>query len=348
MIRALLMLLMLATPAMAQDARPVVSVIAETRSVPAPGFVGQIEAGISVDLGFPMVGTMAERMVSLGEQVARGDALARLDPEDLMAQVRSAEAGVSVAEANASSASDARDRAQQLAGQGAGTQVALDSAERGASAANAALEQARATLVQAEDQLSLATLTAPRDGIVTEVYEDQGATLAAGDPVLQLSALTGREIVIDLSEEDATGLTRGDPFRAELIAAPDITAEATLGRIEPVASQTTRTRRVHLDLADPPQAFRIGALARVRPVVSDAKAIALPLTLLLDPEGDAAVWVVDRGEETATVRRTPVTVAGTIADHAVISDGISPGAEIVARGIHSLTDGQPVGRRIAP
>ncbi len=55
-------------------------------------FVGIVTANSETDLGFPMIGTIAERPVSTGDQVAQGDVLARLDPEDLEADVRAAEA----------------------------------------------------------------------------------------------------------------------------------------------------------------------------------------------------------------------------------------------------------------
>ncbi|RAK15300.1 hypothetical protein ATI53_102456 [Salipiger aestuarii] len=51
--------------------RPLVSVIARRQSLPQFDFVGAVAARIAVDLGFPMIGTVAERPVSPGD---RGDA----------------------------------------------------------------------------------------------------------------------------------------------------------------------------------------------------------------------------------------------------------------------------------
>lgn len=44
-----------------QTPRPVVSVIAARQSLPQPDFVGPVAARVAVDLGFPMIGTVAER-----------------------------------------------------------------------------------------------------------------------------------------------------------------------------------------------------------------------------------------------------------------------------------------------
>ncbi|MDO6585282.1 efflux RND transporter periplasmic adaptor subunit [Salipiger sp. 1_MG-2023] len=325
-----------------QTPRPVVSVIVARQSLPQPDFVGPIAARIAVDLGFPMIGTVAERPARLGDRVAKGDVLARLDPEELTARLRAAEAGVSVAEANASSARDARDRAETLKARGVETQVTLDNATRALAAAEAALTQAQAQRAQAEDLLGLATLSAPQDGIVTATYADQGDTLAAGDPVVQVSGLTQREMLIDLSEADAMRLDPGALFDVQLISEPSITSVATLDRIEPVAAQSTRTRRAHLALIEPPDAFRIGTLARARPQGDGQSAIALPEAAILDDK----VWRVSRGAGGATAQLTSVTVAGSLMGYAVITNGISEGDEVITRGIHSLQDGQPVGERI--
>jgi RND family efflux transporter MFP subunit len=351
MTRALLLFLCLTLPAAAEDAlprdtapRPVVSVIADLQNALAVSYVGTVSAKVEVALGFPMIGTIAERPVSQGDTVREGEALAQLDPEDLDASVRAAEAGVSVAEAQANSASDARDRARELAARGVGSQIRLDDAERGLVAAKARLEQAEAALARARDMRALAILKAPWDGIVTQVYEDSGATLAAGQPVLQLSSTGDREVVIDLNEAEAAALKPGAEFMARLVADSSVSAMARLDRIDPVAEKSTRTRRAHLLLMAPPAAYRLGALAHVvRATAADA-AIVLPRTAILDTAAKPAVWVVDRSSN--AVRRTPVQLGEELGGYAIVTSGLSAGDEIVTRGIHSLQDGQIVGPRV--
>lgn len=352
MTRALLLLLCLAGPVLAEDAsppetapRPVVSMIAALQDELAISYVGTVAAKVEVALGFPMIGTIAERSVSQGDTVREGEVLAQLDPEDLDASVRAAEAGVSVAGAQAKSARDARDRAQVLATRGVGSQTRLDDAERALVAAEARLEQAEAALARARDNRALAILKAPWDGIVTQVYEDPGATLAAGQAVLQLSGTEDREVVIDLNEAEAAALKPGAGFIARLVADNEVMVQATLDRIDPVAEKSTRTRRAHLLLQAPPDAFRLGALAHVSPETAAGAAIVLPVTAILDVGGTASVWVVDRPG--GAVRRTPVRLGDEIGGYAIVTSGLAAGDEIVTRGIHSLQDGQIVGPRVS-
>ncbi len=324
--------------------RPVVSEIADLRDELSISYVGTVAAKVEVDLGFPMIGTIAERPVSQGDIVSEGDVLARLDPEDLDANVRSAEAGVAVAQAQDNSARDARDRARELAARGAGAQTRLEDSERALVAAEARLEQSRAALARANDARALAMLRAPQDGIIATTYEEPGATLAAGQPVLKLSGVSAREIVIDLSEADAAALQPDAEFVARLVANPEVAARARLDRIDPVAEKSTRTRRAHLLLNAPPPSFRLGALAHVARATASGASIVLPWKALLAADTAPAVWVVDRSDN--TVHRKAVQLGERFDDYVIVVSGVAAGDEIVTRGIHSIEDGQIVGPRI--
>ncbi|MGB3314403.1 MAG: efflux RND transporter periplasmic adaptor subunit [Albidovulum sp.] len=349
----ILMVLSLALPAAAETPtteataapRPVVSVIVRQETALPVSYVGTVVAGIQTDLGFPLPGTIAERPVSAGDIVRSGELLARLDPENLDTGLRAAEAGVVVATAQLRSATDARDRAQKLAQRGVGSETRLEDAERALVAATSQLEQAEAIRTRAADILGLATLTAPQSGVVTAVHAEQGTTLSAGQPVLTLAATDAREIVIDLAERDVAAMEPGTAFVAELVANPDLRAHARLDRIDPVAERTTRTRRLHLVLDAPPETFRLGALTRVSPAAGPDAGVVLPATALLESGRASSVWVVDRDDD--TVRQVPVTIGMTIAEFVLVADGLEAGSEVVVKGVHSLTEGQKVGPRMA-
>ncbi|WP_420407323.1 efflux RND transporter periplasmic adaptor subunit [Hoeflea sp.] len=337
------MMMFIPTGVPAQDmARPVVSVIVDTVDGIPLSYTGIVVARTEVNLGFPMIGTVASRPVDVGAVVARGDELAQLSNEDLNSDLRSAEAGIIVARAQLRSASSARDRIRQLADRGVASPSQLEDAERAFVSAEARLEQALASKASAEDMIDLATLTAPFDGVVTETLAEAGTTLSAGQTVLRLAEIGEREVVIDVSDEDAGLLARGDRFSVRLLANESVTAEAVLTRIDPVAERNTRTQRLHLALDDPSAAFRLGALARVEPARGSEKKIAVPVSALLDPP---AVWVVNRTDN--TVERRPVSVEESNDAIAIIESGLEAGDEVIIKGVHSLEQDQVVGPRVS-
>jgi len=339
-------------PAFAEDspetapavARPVVSVIVGPDSEATARYAGIVAARVETSLGFPLAGTIAERPVFAGDLVEKGAVLARLDPEDFEAALRSAESGVTVAQAQLRSATDARDRAQVLAQRGVASATQLDDATRALVAAQAQAEQAEASRVRAQDQLALATLTAPQDGVVTSVTAESGAAVSAGQEVLTLAGTEEREIVIDLSEQAMAAYPLGATFDAHLATNPFVTATAVLDRIAPVADPTTRTRRLHLSLPeDAPDAFRLGALARVSAADLTESGIVVPSSAILTDAEGPSVWVVDRSDNTVHLR--PITTGRANGTVTLVAGGLAAGEEVVTRGIHSLEDGQRVAGR---
>lgn len=334
------------TVASAEEARrPVVSEFVTPKSGLQPSWVGTVAARIETDLGFPRIGTLAERPVNLGDVVTQDQVLALQDPQDLDADLRAAQAGVTVAEARANSARDAADRVNALVKRGVDSEAASQSAAAQLAAAEAFLEQAQATLVGAEDARKNATLRAPQEGVVTQVFAEPGSTLAAGAPVLRLAGTEDREVIIDLSESDVAGLIIGAIFSVRLEANPALETTAHLTSIDPVATRATRTRQLRLAMAaDAPAGFRLGALVQVEPMDETAVRTSLPLTALIDGSEPTQVWRIsttDRSVSRVTVETGPI--AG---NRVLILNGLSTGDEIVVKGVNSIKDGQIVGPRV--
>jgi RND family efflux transporter MFP subunit len=349
--KVFLLAMICALPAQAEDTspfkhppRPVISELVNLQTGQRESYVGTVVSRIEIDLGFPLIGTIAERPVDAGDLVAKGQVLARLNPEDLDADLRAAEAGVAVATAQLRSARDASERAAELKARGVGSDTRAEDAERALTAAKARVIQADAALARAFDMRGFASLEAPQDGVITRVFAESGATLSAGQPVLRLAATEEREIVIDLAENDLAALNIGTEFDVVLAANSSITAKATLTRIDPVADRNTRTRRLHLTLTNPPGSFRLGALARVSPAINSSAGVAINASAILDVNGNPAVWVVDRS--TNKVALTPVTIGNRFGAQMRITEGLSAGDEVIVKGIYSLVDGQIVGPRV--
>lgn len=363
MIRAIAVAMMIASPAAAlhlpawldfsthaENAgppRPVVTEILEDRDGNAtwvPGFVG---SRTEVDMAFQTLGRMVSRPVDLGDRVKQGDVIALLDSEDMAAVTRAAQAALASAEVQRNTAQTTLQRTQALAARNVATSAQLEQAQQAAAAAAAGAQQARSELVRAQDAQANARMIAPFDGVVSAVYENPGAVVGAGAPVVQLAAEDQREALIDLPETALVGLPPDAGFTVWQRTAPDRQIAARLDRIDPMADTATRTRRLHLTLpSDAP--FRLGALVRARMGTEGAPVLTLPSEAIFERDGKAHVWRVTRTEDAAHVSAVPVTSGADFQGRRIISEGLAPGDEIVMRGIHSLHDGQAVGRRVDP
>lgn len=333
----------------AAPVRPVVSeileagpTIAAVRSIP-----GVIAAATEVQMAFQTLGRMIERPVDIGDRVKAGDLLARLDPEDLAASTRAAKAALASAEVNLTTARNAADRARSLAERNVASIAQLEQAERALSGARSAVEQARARLKSAGDSEGYAMMRAPIGGVVSAIRAAPGAVVAAGDPVLTLSSEDELEARVDLTEAELLGVVPGTEFLVTREQGDTQPIRGRVDRISPVADPQTRTRRVHIALPKG-SGLRLGSLVRASRLAGPAVALTIPATALLDSSRGPAVWVVERQGETAHVTLNPVVPGARVGDRIEVIQGLVPGAEIVTRGVRSLKDGQPVGRRVAP
>lgn len=328
--------------------RPVVTEIVADTSAQARSIPGVIAARTEVQMAFQTLGRMIERPVDVGDRVTQGQLLARLDPDDLTGTVRAAEAALTAAEVNLTTATNTERRARSLASRNVASRAQLEQAEQGLAAAQSAVRQAQAELERARDAEGFTVMTAPMAGVISAVTATPGAVVAAGDPILTVSSEDKVEAAIDLTEAQLAGIEPGTPYLIWREGDGAQPARGTVDRIAPVADAQTRTRRVYINLADT-SGFRLGSLIRARPEGGETTVLTVPeAAVLRDAGGAASVWIVTRAGDTATVARHPVTLGDAAGGRVTVTAGLDTGAEIVTRGVNSLTDGQAVGRRVAP
>jgi HlyD family secretion protein len=152
-------------------------------------FSGRLE-GYESDIGAKVGGRVQEVTVREGASVKRGEVLARLDDDELQAQLKGAQAQIKAAqqqEENArlqinvlqSQIAEARLRLQQSQGQ---TQGQVFQSEAQLAAAQAQLNQAQAGVVQAQANLAQARVdrdrfvSLAREGVVAQQRADQAET----------------------------------------------------------------------------------------------------------------------------------------------------------------------------
>ncbi len=339
-------------PAAQQDTpappRPVVSIVLSDQPIVRRSVPGIIAAKVDVDLGFQTFGRLVQRPSDIGDVVQTGDLLAALDPEELQGNVAAAKAAVAAAEVRLQTARATAERTRALAARHVTSIANLEQVENALVAAEAAAQQAQSELIRARDAEGYAQMTAPFDGVISDVYENVGAVVAAGKPIVQLSADDRLEAIIDLPEASLVQVKIGDLFDVWSEATPEQIVSADVRLIEPMADAATRTRRVRLSLHRK-NGVRIGSLIRARPALSRGFALSIPAQAVRVVDGRHAVWLVTRTPQSAQVSLHSITLAGPDIDGLIaVKSGLEPGQEIVIRGTHSLIEGQPVGRSISP
>lgn len=154
-------------------------------------------------------------------------------------------------------------------------------------------------------------------------------------PVRTAAAEAQAEMQADAAPEARADAGTG----AQADAAPDSAPDRS-----PDAGPDVQTDAATDAAPDAPPNAAAGAQtgADRQPTAADSAPAAPP------PATPAFVWVVTRSGDSATVDRRPVTTGARVGNRVVITSGLAEGAEVVIRGVHSLTAGQAVGRRMDP
>ncbi|HET9603530.1 MAG TPA: efflux RND transporter periplasmic adaptor subunit [Gemmatimonadales bacterium] len=275
---------------------------------------GKIDAKTSVDISADITGRITKIGVKEGDLVKKGQFLLQIDPTQYQAAVSRAEglvassqAATVQARANRDQAERALTRAKQLASSGTNlispeaveqAQTAFDVAAANLKASQAQLDQSRASLREAQDQLSKTHLVAPMDGRVVRVAKEVGevavpSTFSSAEGLLVTVAdLSVILATVQVDETDVVRLQQGDSVQVTIDAFPDTTFTGRVTKISNSAVLTaTQTAggsqdravdfEVEVTLDNPPEDVRPDLSCTARIVTATRKdVLSVPIIAL--------------------------------------------------------------------
>ena len=184
---------------------------------------GEIQARHESNLGFRVAGKVVERPVDVGQRVAAGDLLARLDDQDQRNAVTAAQSDVAAAQAFVEESRTQEERQRKLLADGYTTRTQYDNAQRRYAQAQADLDSAQAKLRSAQDTLSYTELRADRAGVITAKGAEPGQVVASGQMVVRLADPSEREAVFQVPGASLRleGRTELPPVEVRLVSDPE-------------------------------------------------------------------------------------------------------------------------------
>ena len=356
---------------------------------------GKIQPKKKVDISADITGRITKIAVREGDLVKQGQFLLQIDPTVYEANLQRAQALLSAAEAGAVQARANRDQARRAlqrtkelrqqnpnlvpAEQLEQAETAYDIAEANLNAAQHQVDQSRAAVREARDQLAKTRLVAPMTGRVTRLPVEEGevavpSTFSKDVALLMtVSDLSVIQAEVRVDETDVVRIHLGDSVEVSIDAFTDTTF---IGRVTKVSNSSVLTAatsatgqsdravdyEVEITLDHPPADVRPDLSATARIVTDTRKQpLSIPIIALTvrehtpvstenRPVDTAAartkketegVFVVDKGA--ATFRPVKVGIAGD--EYFEVLDGLKEGETIVAgpyQAIRDLKDGARV------
>ena len=344
---------------------------------------GRIQPKTQIKISADVSAKIKKLGVVEGQWVEKGTFLVGLDRERYLAAVESAEANVRSAQANATLVRQNLDRAQkefarskELQARGLESQSEFDARQTAHQVEEARhksaieqVEQARAALKQARDDLSKTTIYAPMSGTVSELNKEVGE-IALGsqfqaDVILVVADLSEMEAQVNVDENDIVSIRAG---QAAEIQTDALLAQPLQGEVAEISSSantaalgTTEQKtefEIKIAVTKPPQTLRPGMTASADIVTNtNPRALSVPLQCValrtvdqlvrkgekrkdaearFKPDRDGfveVVFVIEGGRAVARQVRT-----GIQSDELIeILDGLKEGEEVVTGSYRAIS-----------
>lgn len=308
--------------------------------------VGDLEGEQEVSVYAPMPERIQSLRVVNGQAVKKGQILAILDNDLQSEAMRQAEAGLTAAEAARDALEDEVRRTRALVEAGGAPRAQLETLEAQLRTQTAQVNQIAAGVSSAAAQRRRALLTAPIDGIVSDLILREGDMAMPSMPLLKVVEPERLLAVFQVPERDFLRVEKGMTVRVSPLGSETIVREAEVSFVSLTVDRRTRTGRVEVKLDNADQTLVPGAAVKGvfeldrRPGVVLVPAQAILLTGDTERTGRAVAFVA-QGD---TALRRDVVVGERQGADIEVKSGLQAGEELVTSGQHLLRDRSPIRR----
>ncbi len=200
---------------------------------------GKVKPKTDVKISANISAQIIELPVKEGDRVRQGQLLVALDPGRYQAALDQAKAQMKLEKANLEQAEQNFNRIKPLFEKNLASQEQFDQSQTQLSVVRARYEAAQHNVEQAEDDLAKTRITAPMEGLISELRAEKGETVIPGtmnNPgtvIMTVSDLSSIEIEVDVDETDIALVKVGQPAEIAVDAFRDTTFK---GRVVEVGS----------------------------------------------------------------------------------------------------------------
>ncbi|MFC5194519.1 efflux RND transporter periplasmic adaptor subunit [Bizionia hallyeonensis] len=277
-------------------------------------------------------GILTKVYVKEGQQVKKGQILAKIDDGGLSQQLAQLEIQANLAKTTF-------ERQKRLWDQNIGSEIqylqAKSSSESQAEAVN-----------QLKQQISKTTVTAPFSGTIDDIITEQGSVVMAGQSqLMRIVNLDNMYIETDIPESYIGSVTKGKDVTVEFPILGE-TIETKVRQAGDYINPANRTFKVEVSVPNTDNNIKPNLTARLK--INDytsEKAILIPQSIISEnADGEQYIYILSNKNNNGEgdVKRVIIKTGKTQGDVIEVLEGIEDGAEIVQEGARSVKDGQTV------
>lgn len=309
-------------------------------------------------------GDLDEVLVSVGDQVSKGQALVKYSSTETQAAYDAASRAVAKANRHINELNESRNTAAatpslpQAGLEGATGQAPAQSSGSATAAIDSQISDARdvradaeAQLEKAQAQLNAATVLSTVEGTVVEVNRNVSKSPTGNSQVLvHIVSNDNLQVKGELSEYNLANLSVGQEVTFTSKVYPDKTWNGKISYISnypknnseassSLAASNTGSKYpytvdVTSEIGDLKQGFTVSV-----EVKSTSKALIVPITSVVMEEDKNYVWILDENQK---AKKVEVGLGNADAENQEITSGLTDGAKVISNPTASLQEGKEV------
>jgi HlyD family secretion protein len=281
---------------------------------------GVIQPILTLSVKSKASGEILEMPVQTGDEVTKGELLARIDPRIPQSNLAQAQASLDVARAQLDNANAQLKRSQALYQTQSITQAGYDSSQLGAATARSAVVTAQANLQTAKDAMADTRVGSPVTGMVLELSAVLGTVIssptndvAGGTVILKIANLDTVQVSALVDETDVGKIRPGMTVTITVDAFPNRTFNGKVLKIEPQAQVTQNVTMfpVQVNIINPDHVLKPGMNTEVQIHIGQREGVlTVPNAALRTPRDIASAASV-LGLDSLAVQRQVATPPAT-------------------------------------
>lgn len=310
-------------------------------------FPATIQGKINNDVRAKIQGYIQEVYVHEGQPVSKGQALFRLEANNLAETASAAKSGISVAQANVNVAQVEVDKLIPLVEKGIIGSIQLETAKANLASAKSMLAQAQANYGSASANVNYAVVQAPISGIVGQLPLKKGSLVGPSDPtpLTTVADISSVYAYFSMNEKEYFQFlnnTEGKSLNEKIKNLPEVQLQladgsiySEKGTIETVSGQIdvmTGTVQVRVAFPNPNRLLSNGNSGTVLVPKKYTNALVVPEVASFEQQGKINVFRVVND----TVISTMLDVTDRVNNMLIVNNGVKEGDIIVVSGIGSL------------
>ncbi|MCG9697192.1 efflux RND transporter periplasmic adaptor subunit [Shewanella sp. Isolate11] len=304
-------------------------------------FTGTIRSGNTTAIGFELAGKIKLIAVDSGDQVKKGQVLAKLDTALLEAQEAELEANLAQNNADLQLAKSTLERSLSLKKQGYTSEQQLDELKGQLNSLQAAKQRLSAAVAANRLKITKSTLIAPFNGVVAKRNNNLGEVVATGSPLFTLIENNNPQAIVGVPIDIAQTLRPAQTLELTVNKKPYQGKIAGVGaEVNPI----TRTVPVRFTLPNNSLVLNgeLVYLSYQQTIQRDG--FWVPLSSLTD--GIRGVWNIyilqPQSANQYQIERRDIDIIYTNGEQAYVTGAIVADERYVTQGLHKLVAGELV------